>query len=108
MTAALACADGSAYGQGVRPEVIDVQAKVFAALRQLGFRETRSASCSRRAPTGGISSRCKRLRFAARSVAQDSIGASVRSEGRRDEALRDDVTVVELAHGNRLHSNEPT
>jgi hypothetical protein len=32
-------ADGSAYGNAVAPRVADAQAKVFAALRHLGFRE---------------------------------------------------------------------
>lgn len=32
-------ADGSAYGQSVTPQVIDAIAKVFSALRNLGFKE---------------------------------------------------------------------
>jgi hypothetical protein len=31
--------DGTAYGEPITPRLIDVHAKVFAALRQLGFRE---------------------------------------------------------------------
>jgi HNH endonuclease/RuvA, C-terminal domain len=32
-------ADGTLYGQPVTPHAVDVQAKVFSALRHLGFRE---------------------------------------------------------------------
>ena len=32
-------ADGTEYGQRVRPQVLEVRVKVFSALRQLGFRE---------------------------------------------------------------------
>jgi RuvA, C-terminal domain len=32
-------ADGTPYGQPVTPHVVDVQTKVFSALRHLGFRE---------------------------------------------------------------------
>jgi len=32
-------ADGTAYGHATAPQVVDAQAKVFAALRNLGFRE---------------------------------------------------------------------
>jgi len=32
-------ADGSEYGRSVKPQALDVCAKVFSALRNLGFRE---------------------------------------------------------------------
>jgi Holliday junction resolvasome RuvABC DNA-binding subunit len=32
-------ADGSPYGHAVTPRIVDAQAKVFAGLRHLGFRE---------------------------------------------------------------------
>jgi hypothetical protein len=32
-------ADGSAYGQRINPRALELQAKVFSALRNLGFRE---------------------------------------------------------------------
>ena len=32
-------ADGSEYGQSVQPRALDTWAKVFSALRNLGFRE---------------------------------------------------------------------
>jgi Holliday junction resolvasome RuvABC DNA-binding subunit len=32
-------ADGSEYGRSVKPQALDVRAKVFSALRNLGFRE---------------------------------------------------------------------
>jgi len=32
-------ADGSEYGRGVTPQALEVRAKVFSALRNLGFRE---------------------------------------------------------------------
>jgi hypothetical protein len=39
-------ADGSAYGHAVAPQVVDAQAKVFAALRNLAFANAKSGWCS--------------------------------------------------------------
>ena len=33
-------ADGTAYGGNVKPQALEVRAKVFSALRKLGFRES--------------------------------------------------------------------
>jgi hypothetical protein len=48
-------ADGSEYGQRVQPQALELRAKVFSALRQLGFREAEGRAALeqlQREPTG--------------------------------------------------------